>query len=284
MTLAIFACGGLNNNHTVNINQAPPQPPGADFNAARPLVAQYPQLGDIPVQYSNADSWYDALTTRLVAQVGKGLTVSASYAHGRNFKNGNNIDQANINQYYGPTQQDIAHLFTAQFSYELPFGHGKHFASNSNRFVDALIGGWQYAGFLTLRSGLRFDVRSSVSLLNNGQSNRPDRICSGSISNPSVDHWFDASCFADDLIPQTYGNAGIYPLHTDGLQKLDSSLFKTFRITERMNLQVRADAFNTFNHPNFSAPDATVGDPTIGQIFSTSVDNRRMQFGMRLFF
>jgi hypothetical protein len=268
----------------VNINQAPPQPPGADYNAARPLAAQYPQLGDIPVQYSNAGSWYNALTARFVAQVGKGLTISASYAHGRNFSNANNIDPLNINQYYGPTQQDIAHLFTAQFSYELPVGRGRRFLSNTNRIVDSVVGGWQYSGFLTIRSGLRFSVSSGVSLLNNGQGNHPNQSCSGAISNPSVNLWFDPTCFSDDLIPQSYGNAGVNTLHTDGLQQFDSSLFKTFKITERFNMQVRADAFNTFNHPNFSAPNATVGDPSIGKIFATSVDNRRMQFGVRLFF
>jgi hypothetical protein len=236
------------------------------------------------VQYSNASSWYDAVTARFVAQVGRGITVSASYAHGRNFSNGNNIDPSNLNQYYGPTRQDIAHIFSAQFSYEVPVGRGRRFLPDANRWVDAVLGGWQYSGFLTIRSGLRFDVSSDVSLLNNGQSNRANRVCNGSISNPTVNMWFDPSCFTDDLVPQTYGNAGINTLHTDGLQQLDSSLFKTFKVTERFNLQVRADAFNTFNHPDFSAPDATVGDPTIGQVFSTSVDNRRMQFGMRLFF
>ncbi len=275
---------GLHNNHTTNINQALPQLPGVDYNTARPLAQEYPQLGDIPIQYSAAGSWYDALTARVVAQLKHGFTLSASYAHGRNFANGNNIDQSNINQYYGPTQQDIAHTFTAQFSYELPVGHGKRFLGSSNRAVDALLGGWEYSGLVTVRSGLRFDVTSSVSLLNNGQGNRPNRTCNGSISNPTVNLWFDPSCFTDDLTVDSYGNSGINPLHTDGLQQLDSSLFKTFRLTERVNMQFRADAFNTFNHPNFAAPDAVVGDPSEGQIFSTSVDNRRMQFGLRLFF
>jgi hypothetical protein len=275
---------GLNNNHTVNINQALPQLPGVDYNSARPLAQLYPQLGDVPIQYSDAGSWYDALTARVVANLGHGFTLSASYAHGRNFSNGNNIDQSNINQYYGPTQQDIAHTFTAQFSYQLPVGRGKRFLTNSNRFVDAFLGGWEYSGLLTIRSGLRFDVTSSVSQLNNGQSNRPNRVCNGSVSDPNVNMWFNTSCFVDDLTVDNYGDSGINPLHTDGLQQLDSSLFKTFRITERVNIQFRTDAFNTFNHPNFAAPDANVGDPSEGQVFATSVDNRRMQFGLRLFF
>ena len=150
--------------------------------------------------------------------------------------------------------------------------------------MDALLGGWQYSGFVTVRSGLRFDVRSDISLLNNGQGNRPNRLCTGTVSNPNVNRWFDTSCFIDDLTVDSYGNTGINPLHTDGLQQLDSSLFKTFKITERTSVEFRADAFNTFNHPNFSAPNATVGDPSEGMIFGTSVDNRRMQFGLRLFF
>ena len=275
---------GLHNNHTTNINQAVPQAPGVDYNLARPLAGLYPQLGDIPIQFSDTASWYDALTARIVAKLGAGFTLAASYAHGRSFSNGNNIDQTNLWQYYGPTQQDIAHMFTAQFTYDLPFGKGRRFASNANRLTDAVIGGWSYSAFITVRSGLRFDVTSAVSLLNNGQGNRANRLCSGAISNPTVNDWFNTSCFADDLVPDTYGNSGINPLHTDGLQQLDSSLFKTFKITERFSLQFRADAFNTLNHPNFAAPDATVGDPSMGQIFSTSVDNRRMQFGLRLFF
>ncbi len=275
---------GLHNNHTTNINQAPPQPLGVNYNLARPLAQEYPQLGDIPVQFSNTASWYDALTARVVARLSDSFTLSASYAHGRNFANGNNIDPSNLYQYYGPTQQDIAHTFSAEFTYVLPVGRGRRFLGNVNRAVDAVLGGWQYSGFVTIRSGLRFDVLSSVSLLNNGQSNRPNRVCSGNLPNPTVNMWFDTSCFVDDLTVDSYGNAGINALHTDGLQQLDSSLFKSFKATERINLQLRVDAFNTFNHPNFSAPDNTVGDPSEGQIFSTSVDNRRMQFGLRLFF
>lgn len=275
---------GLHNNHTTNINQAPPQQPGVDYNTARPLYGEYPQIGDIPIQYSNAATWYNALTARVTMQPWHGFMIQASYAWARSFANGNNIDQTNIWQYSGPTQQDIANTFTAQFSYEFPVGRGKQFLGNANRVVDAFLGGWQYSGFLTVRSGLRFNVTSSVSLLNNGQSNQPNRTCSGNVSNPTVNNWFNTSCFSDDLVVDSYGNSGFYPLHTDGLQQLDSSLFKTFSLTERFKLQLRIDAFNTFNHPNFNAPDANVGDPTMGQIFSTSVDNRRMQFGLRLFF
>ena len=76
---------GRDNNHTVNINEAPPQAPGVDYNTARPLYATYPQLGDLPVQYSNAGSWYDALTASYTANISKYVNVYATYAHGAQF-------------------------------------------------------------------------------------------------------------------------------------------------------------------------------------------------------
>ncbi len=276
---------GIHNNHSVNINQAPPTAPGTDFNLDRPLYGQYPQLGDIPISKSIASSRYDAITARFTANLAHSIYINASYAHGRSFSNGNNLDQTNINQYYGPTQEDIAHIFNAQFSWDVPVGHGRHFLNTSNRFVDAILGGWQYAALLHIRSGTRFDiVTSDGTSLNNGQTNRADRVGNGVLSSPSVNQWFDTSAFVIHSTPETYGNAGIDPLHADGQQQLDSSLSKTFHITERQQLQFRADAFNTFNHPNFAAPDNIVGDPSEGQVFSTSIDNRRMQFSLRYSF
>jgi hypothetical protein len=275
---------GINNNYTVNVNEAPPQPPGVNYNLARPLYSTYPQLGDLPVQFSNAGSWYDALTASFTANITKYVNVYATYAHARNFSNGNNIDPSNIWQYYGPTPQDIAHTFNAQVVLQLPFGRGRTYLSNANRAVDTVLGGWQYAGLIHIRSGTRFNVTSSVSLLNNGQSNAANRVCNGAISNPTPNMWFNPNCFTDDTVPDTYGNSGINPLYADGQQQLDSSLSKIFNVTERVNLQLRVDVFNTFNHANFQAPDSGVGDGSEGVVTSTSVDQRRMQFGLRLRF
>jgi hypothetical protein len=82
----------------------------------------------------------------------------------------------------------------------------------------------------------------------------------------------------------TYGDSGANPLHADGEQQLDSSISKTFHITERQSLEFRVDAFNTFNHPNFYAPDSNVGDAAEGQVTQTSIDNRRLQGSLRYSF
>jgi hypothetical protein len=147
------------------------------------------------------------------------------------------------------------------------------------------LGGWEYSGLLHIRSGARFDVTTGdTTSLNNGQTNRPDRIGNGQLSNPTVAQWFDTSAFVVHSTAMTYGTAGVNPLHSDGQQQLDSSLSKTFRLTERHQIQFRTDVFNTFNHPNFFAPDANVGDAAEGQVTATSVDNRRLQFALRYSF
>jgi outer membrane receptor protein involved in Fe transport len=276
---------GRHNLHSLNINQAPPSAnQNNDYQTSRPLYSLYPTLGDVPISVSRADSYYNALTARFAANVGHDLYVNASYAHGRSFADGNNLDQTNIRQYYGPTQQDIAHIFNAQASYALPVGRGKAWINHSNRLVDALIGGWQYSALLHMRSGVRFDVTSGASTLNNGQTNRPDRTGSGKLSHPTIAQWFDTSAFVDHEQEGTYGNSGINPLHGDDQIQLDSSLEKKFALVEGAQLEFRVDAFNTFNHPDFGTPDSFVGDGGEGQITSTSVDNRRLQLSLRLSF
>jgi hypothetical protein len=285
MDIGYLGVRGRHNNHSANINQAPPVAQGIDYSTQRPLYSKYPQLGDVPISESVAGSWYDAITVRFAANLGKSAFANASYAHGRSFANGNNLDQSNIKQYYGPTQEDIAHIFNAQFRIELPVGHGRKYLGGASRITDAALGGWEYSALLHIRSGVRFDVTDNdTSSLNNGQTNRPDRIGSGNLSHRSVQQWFDTSAFIVHTTPMTYGTSGVNPLHSDGQQQLDSSFSKTFRLLEGQQLELRADLFNTFNHPNFSSPNATVGDSAEGQISSTSTDNRRMQFALRYSF
>jgi hypothetical protein len=276
---------GRHNLNIQNVNQAPPSTnPNNDFQTSRPLYGLYPALGDIPISTSRADSYYNALTVRFAANIGHDLYMNASYAHGRDFADGMNIDPNNVHQYYGPTAQDIAHIFNTQARYAIPVGRGRTFLGSANRLTDAVLGGWQYSSLLHMRSGVRFDVTSAVSHLNNGQSNRADRVGNGKLSHPTIADWFDTSAFIDHAGQGTYGDAGVFPLYGDDQIQLDSSLDKTFVLVESTRLDFRVDAFNTFNHPDFGTPDSTVGDSGEGQVTSTSVDNRRLQLSLRLSF
>jgi Carboxypeptidase regulatory-like domain len=278
---------GDNNPVTININQAPPSSViGIDYNQNRPLYNSYPQLGDVPISESIGISDYNALVASVRGNVTRYLQVLGTYAFGRNFSNGNNIDQTNVNQYYGPTTQDIPHIFSLELVSPLPFGHGMNYLSNVNPIVDGFIGGWRASALIHVQSGPRFTVGSAVSLLNNGQGNRPNVICNPNLpgGQRTLDRWFNTGCFVDDLVPGTYGNEGTNLLRADGEQQVNFSLEKNISMTERLNLQFRADFDNLFNHPNFGVPNSTVGSGAFGTVTSTSVSPRIIQLGLRLSF
>jgi hypothetical protein len=67
------------------------------------------------------------------------------------------------------------------------------------------------------------------------------------------------------------------------LQNWDFSLFKNTLITERLNMQLRAEFFNVFNHPNFGVPGRTINQPTFGVITGASA-GRIVQLGAKLVF
>jgi len=289
---------GKRNNIGENINQAPPNPLNPNNQTVnRPLYSEYPQLGDLTAQFSMGSSWYNAFTVRVQGKLGKLVTLNANYAHSRTFANGNEPSWmlTDINYKRGPAPQDIEHIFNGQFVFGLPVGRGKAYGGNMNRIADAALGGWQYSGYLRWSTGPRFGVTQSCGFFNNGSTPSPDRVGNGNLSRGqrTLARWFDTSAFAAhgcdganlaDPANATEGDEGTNPMFADGQVQLDSSLSKHFRLTERFDLEFRADAFNTFNHTNWGIPDANIGDQLFGQITSTSTTNRQLQLGLHLTF
>ena len=85
---------------------------------------------------------------------------------------------------WGYADYDVRHTFSSSWIYELPWAR------------EALYGGWQINGILYLRSGLPFTVSQNQNVRSTGTGNRPNQTCDGSLSNPSVEKWFDLSCFS----------------------------------------------------------------------------------------
>src|SRR5437660_6535464 len=91
--------------------------------------------------------------------------------------------------------------------------------------------------------------------LNRGDANRPDRIASGTLSNPGPDAWFDLSAFPP--VPRgsyRFGNAGRNILDGPGQINLNVALVRNFHIGERGRFQFRWESFNATNHTNFRLP------------------------------
>ncbi len=95
--------------------------------------------------------------------------------------------------------------------------------------------------------------------------------------------FYDPSVFTDPAI-NTYGNVGRNTLLGPGSVNLDFSLFRTFKLTERFDLQFRADVANFFNSPHFRNPSGDLSSGNFLTITSAKDDERQFRFGLRMSF
>jgi hypothetical protein len=171
--------------------------------------------------------------------------------------------------------------------YELPVGRGKRFGKNMNRWVNGVVGGWQLNGILAWQSGQPLNVQlANPRLADGGQ--RPN-VAGDPRSSFSIKQvvngkglFANASAFSDpgDQVP---GNAPRYDsrLRGDGINNLDASIFKNFKVRESMNVQFRGEFINFTNTPRFNNPNVVVGSPSFGTIFGQYNTPRRIQLGLR---
>jgi hypothetical protein len=182
----------------------------------------------------------------------------------------------------GPSAFDLPQRFVFNYVWELPFGPGKSRLEKGP--LAHILGGWQMTGILELQNGYPYTV-SATSRTNNETGGRPDRICDGALSDPTLNRWFDTSCFTTPA-QFSYGNSGRNILRADGFKNFDAGLFKNFALPslgEQARLQFRAEFFNLANHPNFSIPARNINTTTKGVVIAASKP-RLIQFGLKLNF
>ncbi len=148
---------------------------------------------------------------------------------------------------------DVAQRFVLSGVYELPVGRGK--ALNiSNPVLNAIIGGWQTQGILTIQGGLPIAVTGA----NNNLATRPNSTGqSAKLSDPNQYAWFNTSVFVNPP-NYTYGNSPrtLPDVRGPGAVNIDASLIKSFHIWERFGIEIRGEAFNIANHVNLGMPNA----------------------------
>jgi hypothetical protein len=276
----------LDRNYYVNT----PLPGPGPVNSRRPN----PRFSDIRWIKNDVIANYEGLTALVRQRFWNGLQFMASYTWSKTLDIGTDsnggsrvMDPYNWRRDYGPANWDIPHRFVASYSYELPFFRG------STGPVQYVLGNWQLNGITILQSGFPFNVTLATDVANIGVSGsqRPDIV-----GNPVADcgsgrltRCVDKSAFANPT-QYTFGNAGRNILRGAKRYTSDFSLFKNFPFGERVRLQFRAEAFNLFNTPIFSNPNATfnpsvsgIADP-FGSITSTALENREIQLALKLNF
>jgi hypothetical protein len=179
---------------------------------------------------------------------------------------------------------DIRHRVAMSSTNELPFGRARRWMNDGPLAV--IAGGWNLGAIVTLQSGPPLGLVTQANNTNsfNPGSQRVNVLRDPSLSSEerSVERWFDTTALVQP--PQfTFGNAGRAILESPGLAVVNLSLLKNFMITERWNLQFRAEAFNAFNRVNLEDPGRALGSPNFG-VISGANDPRNLQLGLKLQF
>lgn len=282
-----------------------PVPAGTFFIRAGTPLAN-PSLGPAWAWFSLGASSYNAMQVDLIHRFTRGLSLRGTYTWAKALDDGDSLNPTlagnapglvsnpfNLRADWGPATYDVRHAAVINATYELPFGHGRAFASGASGFGGMLIGGWTTNSIITVQSGFPFTPQLSYNPSNNGDTKNPVRpflnpAFSGPVILGTPQQWFNPAAF---LAPPPnsgfYGNLGRDSFTGPGLTTWDFSLLKDTAIRERMTVQFRAELFNLLNHPNFNTPNLITFtpagvSPTAGLVTSTSTTSRQVQFGLKL--
>jgi Carboxypeptidase regulatory-like domain/TonB-dependent Receptor Plug Domain len=278
----------------------PNSPLAAKTVQLRYLLARYPQFTGVGiVNAEGAISFYNSVQLRLEKRFSQNATLLISFtgskfmddASSNNTSNfngsGTSQDANNLRGDYSLSTADVPKRFVASFVYALPFGKHQRFGANWNRYTEAALGGWQLNGIVTAQSGtpLALSASNVANLFGPGErpnSNGQNAGLSGSVES-RLNEYFNIADFSQ---PATYtlGNVSrtLPNLRNPSLQNVDISLFKTFKVTEKLALEFRAESFNAFNTPIFSGPNTSVTSASFGVITGQANTPRQNQFALKL--
>jgi hypothetical protein len=260
-------------------------------------------LGNVFLETSTGFANYHGGTLRFEKRHSHGLTFITTYTYSKAISDAPGFGGGGAgtggrmqNVLDRKAEKGLAELhhkqrFTTAFVYELPFGKGRAFGAGAGRVLERLIGGWALDGILSLQSGYPMTIvrAGDPGGVGTNSALRPDLVCAPDLprGQQSVDKFFRTECYVapESLIPGDvrYGTAGRSTAIGPGLIGTDFSVRKVTALTERANLEFRAEMFNLANHANFSTPNRNQGDGNFGRVTDTA-DPRIIQFALKLLF
>jgi len=279
-------------------------PQGTTYMA--PGTRPNPYVGNGVTWFDQGTSSYHSLNVSLVKRASHGITFKTNYTYGRVIDLNSAIlapsagneppdvfSPYNLRLNRGVASYSLQHQFNGNFSYQMPFGNGQRFGNGASGVVDHLIGGWQWNGIVNAQGGFPFTPLAGSNISGTGDANQSDvpnwnPDFKGPVILGKPDQWFDPRAFVVPT-PGTFGNVSRGSLRGPGLVSFDTSLFKRIKINETLNLQFRAEAFNVFNHANFSYPNQIIFagnnySSSAGVISTTATSSRQLQFALKLMF
>jgi outer membrane receptor protein involved in Fe transport len=286
----------------IEANPAPPGDP-TTMEARRIRRSQIPNVDSITLLANAFASNYHSLQVKAEKRFSHGLQFLGTYTWAKSIDNlsgspltggGDSNPSASSQNPFdlaadrARSSYDRAHRFVFAFNYDLPFGRGQRFGAGMHGLANGFLGGWQVNGIVTLSSGLPFTVfaTSSASCGCTAGELRADRLADGNLpeGQRKPTGWFDSSAFRDPP-PESYGNAGRNIINGPGMANVDFSLFKKFRLREKVELQFRGEFFNLFNRANFFYP-TSVNNATwqAGGLLTRAFPPRIVQLALKVLF
>jgi hypothetical protein len=249
----------------------------------------FPQYLNVSRLANDGNSFYNALQTSLQRRWQQGV-ISFAYTWA---KVTDDVDGPagsspiqnvyNLRAEHGIASYDVPHRFVGNYVYRLPFGRGSKLL-NGVPVVQDVVRGWEISGVTEFQIGLPLAVTQSNGTGGFTGTQRPNQIAAAALArgDRTLSQWFNPNAFL--VAPAfTSGNEPRFAFYGPGINNWDTSLMRNFSVRERLNLQLRGEFYNTFNHPNFKNPNTTLGNKLYGQITS---DNgaRVMEVALRIFF
>ncbi|MGH9839584.1 MAG: TonB-dependent receptor domain-containing protein [Blastocatellia bacterium] len=224
------------------------------------LLRPYPHFTGVTVRLPDGYSYYHSLQVEVEKRLSRGFTFSASWTYSKFMEATAYLNASDPLPEKVISDQDYPHRLVISGIYELPFGKGKRFAGDANRLLDALIGGWQLQGLFEGQSGQALGFGNAIFRgdLKNIVLPRGER---------TAERWFNVDAgFERDPLRQLGSNLRRFPtrfsgIRGDGINNIDLSLFKNYRLSESKTLQFRIESFNALNHVQFDSPNT---GPTSG--------------------
>ena len=307
---------GLKLQGFLNANQKNPS-----LGFARPF-ANWPS--DITAAVNEFYSNFNSLQVKYEQRFVAGLTLLNSFTWEHSLDNasasleGNTPspqDANNLRADYAQSDYNLPIANVTSLVYELPFGHGRHYLSSSNGFVDAALGGWQVSTINTAQAGTPFNVTYSPNNLQqlspqisatyrganeyrpNIVQGQPITIGTGNrAANTGYVNYVNPAAFAEPAITvngvtqSPFGNATRNPGRSPAFNETDFALNKKFSTPiESLKVEFRSEFYNIFNHTNYYLPGNPSGtqgaaaDTGYGQI-STTFEPRILQFGLKILY
>jgi hypothetical protein len=247
------------------------------------LLRPYPQYNGITMTDPNGESWYHSLQARFEKRFSHGVLFNLDYTWSKYMEAVEYLNNTDAMPTHVVSAADRPHRVTINGVWELPVGRGRMLLAHAPRPVDMILGGWQYQAIYLWQVGAPVNF-GNVLFLGNVQ----DIVLPA--DQRSLYEWFNVNAgFGRNTADALANNIRTFPLRLTGVRSpgpnyWNMSLYKQFKVQERLKLQVRTEWEGALNTPQFSPPNNAPTNSLFGQINGTQGEARRIYVGLKLMF